>query len=82
MGAGTLKSAHQPMGRTKMGLDAQKLLINGSGGVGGDLRAACPSHLAVSLDGLSDRLRVAREEVCQDKKEVSRKNQMLARPIV
>ena len=56
LGTGMLKPAHQPMGRTKTGLDAQKLLIEGPGGVGGNLRTICPPCLAVSLDGLSGRL--------------------------
>ena len=64
------------MGRTKTGLDAQKLLIDGSGGVGGDLCAACPPYLMISLVGLSDCLRMAREEVCQDKKRQVRKSKV------
>ena len=69
------------MGRPQTSLDAQKLLIEGPGGVGGNLRTICPPRLAISLDGLSGRLRVAREEVCQDKKEASQ-NQESARPTV
>ena len=61
------------MDRTKTGFNAQELFINGSGGIGGDLLTIRPSRLASSLDGQGDRLRVAGEEVCQDKKEESRK---------
>ena len=73
LGAGTLKPVHPPVGRTKTGLDAQKLLIDGQGSVGGNHLTVCPSRLTISLDGQRDRLRVAREEVCQNKKEASRK---------
>ena len=67
------------MGRPQTSLDAQKLLIEGPGGVGGNLRATCPAHLAISLDGLSGRLRVAGEEVCQDKKEASQKSEAVSK---
>ena len=73
LGAGTLKPAHLPVDRTKTGFNAQELFINGSGCIGGDLLTICPSRLTSSLDGQRDRLRVTREEVCQDKKEESRK---------
>ena len=73
LGTGTLKPAQHLMGRPQTSLDAQKLLIEGPGGVGGDLLTIRPPRLAISLDSLCDRLRVAREEVCQDKKEASRK---------
>ena len=69
------------MGLPKTGLDTQKLLVDGHGGVGSDLRAICPPCLMISLDGLCDCLRVAREEVCQDKKETSQ-SQKSSRPIV
>ena len=69
------------MGRPQMSLDAQKLLIEGPGGVGRNLRATCSPCLAISLDGLCDCLRVAREEACQDKKETGQ-SQKSARPTV
>ena len=56
------------MGRPQTSLDAQKLLIKGPGGVGGNLRTIFPLRLVISLDGLNGSLRVAREEVCQDEK--------------
>ena len=68
LGAGTLKPAQHPMGRPQTSFNAQKLLVKGPGGVGSNRRTICPPCLVVCLDGLSGRLRVAREEVCQDKK--------------
>ena len=70
------------MGRPQTSLDAQKLLIEGPGGVGGNLRTICPPCLAICLDGLSGHLRVAREEVCQDKRRSKSKNQKSAWHIV
>ena len=73
-----MKTAQQLMGRLQTSFDAQELLVDGQGGVGGDLLAICPPRLAISLDGSSDRLRVAREEVCQNKKEA--KERIRSRP--
>ena len=56
------------MGRPQTSLDAQKLLVKGPGGIGGDLRAIRPPLLAISLDSLNGGLRVPRKEVCQDGK--------------
>ena len=68
LGADTLKPAQHPVSRPKKGLDAQYLLAKGSGGVGGDLRAVRPPPFTISLDGLVGGIRVAREEVCQERK--------------
>ena len=63
------------MGWPKAGLDAQDMLIKGSGGVGGDLCTFHSLTFMVSLDGLDGGLRVPKEEVCQDgrNEEISQK---------
>ena len=68
LGDGTLKPAHQPMGRTKTGLDAQDLLAKGSGGVGGDLCAVRPPSFAIGLDGPIGSDGVTGEEVCSNRR--------------
>ena len=73
MGPGILKTAQHPVSRPKAGLDAEKLLAKGPGGIGSDLRAFRPPFLAISLNSLVGGARVAREEVCQDGKEASQK---------
>ena len=55
-----------PVRWPKASLDAQDMLIKGSGSIGGDLCAFCPPTFTVSLDGLDGSVRVPREEVCQD----------------
>ena len=56
------------MSRPEASLNAQDMLIKGSGGVGGDLCTFRPPTFTVSLDGLDGGLRVPREEVCQDER--------------
>ena len=75
LGADTLKPAQHPVSRPKASLDAQDMLIKGSGSVGGDLCTFCPPTFMVSLNGLDGGLRVPRKEVCQDgrNKEASQK---------
>ena len=66
MGTDTLKPAQHPVSRPKASLDAQDVLVKGSGGIGGNLCALHPPTFTISLDGLDGSLRVPRKEVCQD----------------
>ena len=68
MGANTLKMVQHPMSRPKTGLDAEELLVEGPGGVGGNLHTLLPPLLAVGLDGLGRGNGVAWEEVCLGEK--------------
>ena len=65
LGTDTLKPVHHLVSRPKASLDAQDMLIKGSGGVGGDLCTFRLPTFTVSLDGLDGGLRVPGEEVCQ-----------------
>ena len=57
------------MSRPKAGLDAEKLLAKGPGGVSSDLRACCPPPFAIILDGLIGSAGVTGEEVCSNRKQ-------------
>ena len=54
------------MGRSKAGLDADKMLVKGSGSIGDNLHAFCPLLLTMSLNSLVHGDGVAWEEVCLD----------------
>ena len=62
---------HHLMSQPKAGLDAEKLLAKGPGGIDSDLCIVRPSVLAIRLNGLVGGTRVAREEVCSGKKQRS-----------
>ena len=79
LGADTLKPAQHPVSRPKASLDAQDMLIMGSGSVGGDLCTFRPPTVMVSLDGLDGGLRVPRKEVCKDRKKQRSKSKTRSR---
>ena len=81
LGADTLKSVQHPVSRPKASLDAQELLIKGSGGIGGDLCAFYPPPFTVSLDGLVGGLRLPRQEVCKDRKKRRSKSKTRSRQL-
>ena len=54
------------MSRLETSLDAEKLLMKGAMGIGGDPLAFRPSFFMVGLDSLVGGYRVAWKEVCQD----------------
>ena len=56
------------MSRMETGLDAEKLLTEGSGGVGSNLRTFRPSPFAIGLDGPIGSDGVTREEFCAREK--------------
>ena len=59
------------MSRPKTGLDAEKLLAKGPGGVGSNQRTFRPPPFAIGLDGLIGGAGVTREEVCLNRKQKS-----------
>ena len=50
--------------RAKPRMNAEDLFTKGPGGISGDLRALCPSLLALGFDHLGSSYNMAREEVC------------------
>ena len=59
------------MSRLETGLDAKKLLAEGSGGVGSNLRTFRPLPFAIGLDGLIGSAGVTGEEVYSNRKQKS-----------
>jgi len=57
-------------------LDAEKLFAKGPGGIGSDLYAFRPPFLTISLNSLVGGVRMARKEVCSDRKQRNQKSEV------